>query len=283
MIKIIADSASDLVPKEAENLGITILPMEIIFGEEQFYDGVNLSHEEFFEKLISSNIFPKTSQINEFRFTEAFEQALQNEDDRVLCITMSSKLSGTYNSAVMAAKKFDGKVKVVDSLNAAMGEKILVQYAVQLVNAGLGFDEVEKKVSEKKNKIEIYAVVGTLEYLKKGGRISSFVAFAGTLLNIKPLVAIIDGEVKLVGKAKGAKNGYKLLNSMVEKCGGIDYDMPFTTAYTGLDDSILQQYLEDNSNLWKGKTDIVPQYLIGSTIGTHVGPSCVGVAFFSKN
>jgi len=280
-VKIIIDSASDIDLNEAEELGIGLVPMEVRFAEEEFLDGINLSHKEFFEKLIESVELPKTSQINPYTFEEKINEFV-GQGHEVVIITISSKLSGTHRSALEAAKKFDGKVFVVDSLNACIGERILCEYALKLIEQGLSAKEVAKKLDEVKSKINVLALLDTLKYLKKGGRISAITAFAGEMLSIKPVVGVIDGEVKMVGKAVGSKKGNNLLNSLVEKKGGIDFDMPFGVVWSGLDNSMLNKYIEDSGHLWKDFAKTVPAYMIGSTIGTHVGPGAIGVAFFEK-
>ena len=147
---------------------------------------------------------------------------------------------------------------------------------------GYSAEEVARKLNEKKSKINVMAVLNTLEYLKKGGRISAAVAFAGNLLAIKPVVAIEDGEVKLVGKAMGSKKGNNLLTQLVEKRGGIDFSMPYGVVWSGQDRTTLDKYVRDSACLWSEQTEEVPAYMIGCTIGTHVGPNAVGVAFFEK-
>lgn len=281
MIKILVDSASDVEQNEAEQLGIYLVSMKVRFGNEEFSDGVNLSHKEFFEKLIESAELPQTSQINEYSWEESFRQ-LTADGSEVVCLTISSKLSGTYSCAVKAAKKFDGKVFVVDSIEASLGERILLQYAIRLANEGKSAAEIAKELDDKKGKIQLLAVLDTLKYLRKGGRISSVVAIAGEMLSIKPVISITKGEIKLMGKAIGSKKSNNLLNQLVEKCGGIDFDMPLALAYSGLSDAYLQKYLHDSEHLWKGKTDVLPTYMIGSTIGTHIGPNAIAVAFFAK-
>ncbi len=282
MVQILIDSASDIDESEAKELKIHLMPVEVRFGEESFYDGVNLSHKQFFEKLIESSDLPKTSQINEFRWEEEYEKLTENGDE-VVVITLSSRLSGTYNSAKQAAKKFGEKVFVVDSLNACIGERILCLYAIRLKEKGLSAKEIARELDDKKNKIQLLALLDTLKYLKKGGRISSVVAFTGEVFSIKPVVSVVGGEVKLVGKAIGSKKGNNLLCQLVEKCGGIDFEMPYTLGYSGLSDAFLQKYLSDSASLWQGHTKNVPAYMIGSTIGTHVGPNAIAVAFFAKN
>lgn len=282
MVKILVDSASDIDLEEAEKLGISLLPMEVRFGDEEFLDGVNLSHRKFFEKLVESVELPKTSQINEFRFEESFRKLTENGDE-VVAIVISSKLSGTYNCAKKASEAFAGKVEVVDSLNACIGERILVQYALRLAKDGkMSAKEIAKELNDKKEKIQVLALLDTLKYLKKGGRISSVVAFAGEMLSIKPVVSVVKGEVKLVGKAMGSKKGNNLLMQLVDRCGGIDFGMPYALGYSGLSDEYLKKYLKDSESLWKDKTENIPSYMIGSTIGTHVGPGAIAVAFFAK-
>lgn len=281
MVKILVDSSSDFDENEAKEYGIEMVPMEITFGETTYLDGVNLSHKEFFEKLIESVEIPKTSQINEFRFSEAFEKLTQNGDE-VVAIVLSSKLSNTYNSAVKASKKFGGKVFVVDSLNACIGERVLILYALKLIKQNKSASEIADELNKKKKDIKVLAVLGTLKYLRKGGRISSLAAFTGELLSIKPVVAVVDGEVKLVGKAIGSKKGNNLLNQEIEKCGGVDFEMPYCVAYSGLSDTFLQKYLKDHAHIWQHETNEIPTYMIGSTIGTHVGPDAIAVAFFKK-
>jgi DegV family protein with EDD domain len=142
--------------------------------------------------------------------------------------------------------------------------------------------QIASKLDEKKKKIQVLALLDTLQYLRKGGRISSVTAIAGEMFSIKPVITIAGGEVKMAGKAMGSKKGNNLLNQLVEKSGGIDFKMPFAVAYSGLSDMFLQKYLRDSANLWQGKTDSVPSYMIGSTIGTHVGPNAIAVAFFAN-
>ncbi len=281
MVKFLIDSASDISLKEAEKLGVYLVSMSIRFGEEEYLDGVDLYPEDFYDKLVESTDFPKTSLINEFTWEEVFDN-LTEDGSEVVAITISSQLSGTYDAAVKASKKFAEKVFVVDSMNACAGERLLLEYALRLGEQGKSAKEIKTELEQKKNKLKIMAMVNTLEYLRKGGRISSIVAVAGKMLSIKPVVALEEGKVKLVGKAMGSKKANNLLNSLVEKCGGIDFTMPVCAIYSGNDDSILKKYIKDSSHLWAHATEEVPVKIIGSTIGAHVGPGAVGVAFFMK-
>ncbi len=282
MVKILIDSGCDVEEAQAKEMGVTVLPISVRFGNEEYLDGFTLSHEQFFEKLIESSDLPQTSQINQFAFEEKFSE-LTADGSEVVCITLSSRLSGTHANAVKAAKKFAGKVFVVDSLNACIGERVLLEYAVRLVRKGeLTAAQVAEELDAKKGKIQLLAVLDTLKYLRKGGRISSVAAVAGEVLSIKPVISVVGGEVKLVGKALGSKKSNNLLNQLVQKCGGINFGMPYLLGYSGLSDAFLKKYVADSESLWKGKIENIPYYLIGSTIGTHVGPGAIAVAFFAN-
>ncbi len=278
--KIIIDSASDIVKEEADELGIILIPMTIRFEDEEYLDGYNISKKEFFEKLIENSTLPKTSQINPDRFSEEFKKIVDNGDEAVV-ITISSKLSGTYSSAVKASAEFKDKIFVVDSLNASLGERILFNYAYRLLKQNKSASEIANELNSAKKRLHLLAMLDTLKYLRKGGRISALVAFAGEIMSIKPVIAVKNGEVKLVGKAIGSKKAGNLLNKLVNE-KGIDFDMPYCVAWSGLDTKLLDKYVADSESLWKHATNEIPKYAIGSTIGTHIGPNAIGVAFFSK-
>jgi len=278
-VRIITDSASDISQAEALQLGIDVLPLKTIFGEKEYLDGVTLGHEEFYNMLIESDMIPTTSQIAPAEYEEKFRAAAENGDE-ILCITVSSLLSGCYQSANIAAEEFPGKVTLVDSLNVAIGERILIQLALQLRDSGKNAQEIKDILEQEKKNIRLIALLDTLEYLKRGGRISPAVALAGSLLSIKPVVAIENGEISVLGKARGSKNGSNMLMTLVEQ-HGIDFEKPFCLAYTGLSDQILQKYIADSAALYQGKAKNLPISTIGSTIGTHAGPGAIAVAFFS--
>lgn len=280
-IKILIDSASDISVDEAKELGIELIPLKVSFGEKEYLDGIDLSPKQFYEKLIETDELPKTSQITPDRFLDAYEK-LTSDGSQLLVITISSKLSNTYNSAVFASQEYKEKVFVVDSLNAAVGERLLCEYAIRLIKQGFDMDLILRKLNKAKQRIKLIAVVGTLEYLKNGGRISKTVAFVGEVLSIKPVIAIQDGEVKLVGKARGSKRANNLLNELISSTKGIDFKMPVGTVYTGLSDATLNKYIEDHRFVWEPYVDEVPKHIVGSSIGTHVGPGALGVAFFEK-
>lgn len=280
-VKLVIESSGDLNSIESQKLGISMLPIPITFDNEEYMDGENLTQEEFYDKLVKSHDLPKTSMINAFRFETAFQEHINNGDE-VVAIILSSGLSGTYNAAKTAAENFKDKVFVVDSLSATAGIKILIEYALQLINKGKSAKEIFEILEEKKQKVQIRAMVDTLKFLKKGGRISPLVAFAGELMGIKPLIAVLNGKVEVIGKAIGLKKATSFINSEIAKCGGIDFDMPFYTIYSGNDQTKIDNYIKDNADLWECAIDKVRKNCIGATIGTHVGPGAIGIAFFSK-
>ena len=185
--------------------------------------------------------------------------------------------------AVIAASEFDG-VYVVDSKNVTIGQSILVQYALRLVDEGLGAAEVAEKVAAAADRVCLLALLDTLEYLRRGGRIPKSVGMIGEVLSIKPVVGVEDGEVVMLGKARGSKNGRSQLHQQVEK-HGIDFDMPVLLGYTGLSQKLLRKYLEDNRAIWEHVVaeEDLPIASVGATIGTHVGPGAIALAFFAKN
>lgn len=278
-IRIITDSASDiLAPHRPE---ITVLPITVTFGETQYSDGVDLTHRQFYELLIEGESLPVTSQINPLQFEEAFREAVEAGED-VVAVTLSGKLSGTYQSACIAAQEFPGKVRVVDSENATVGEGILVERAIQLMDQGMDAADITRRLEEEKKEICLVALLDTLEYLKRGGRISAATALVGGLLSIKPVVAVQNGEVVMLGKARGSKNGNNLLIQEIGKTPGVDFARPCRLGYTGLDDTLLQKYIVDSKAIWEGHIDHLPIGTVGGTIGTHVGPGAVAVAFFQQ-
>lgn len=280
-VKIIIDSACDMLKDEADKLGIIRIPLTVSFGEESYKDGIDINHQLFYEKLIESSELPTTSQINPAIFADYINPVLE-AGDTPLIITLSSKLSGTYQSACIAAEDANGDVYVVDSLNATLGERVLILRAVELVNQGMDAADIAATLDEEKKDIRLLALLDTLEYLKKGGRISPAVAFAGGVLNIKPVVAVIDGEVELIGKARGSKNANNLLRELISKGNGIDFSRPFDLAYSGLSDKYICKYIEDSEDMWKDSVNDLHISVVGAVVGTHVGPGAIAVSFFEK-
>ena len=280
-VKFIVDSASDILPQECAQLGMIHLPMKVIFGTEEYADAMDMTHREFYEKLIESDALPTTCQIPPAEFAEAYERVIEQGDTAVV-VTVSGKLSGTYQSAMIAAMEYPGKVFVVDSRSVSLGQRILIQHGLSLAEQGFGAEDIARMLEFQREKIRVMALLDTLEYLKKGGRISSTVALAGTLLSIKPVIGLDDGAVAMIGKARGSKQGNNLLRLLISQCGGINFDMPFCLAYSGLSDAMLKKYITDSAELWQGKTEHLPIATVGCAIGAHAGPGAIAVAFFES-
>ncbi len=279
-VRIITDSGIDL-PGELDPR-LTVIPLGITFGTTTYADGVDLTNDRFYEMLIESDELPKTSQATPYAYQQVFEQVRAAGEEAVV-ITLSSALSGTYQSAVTAAADYP-EVHVVDSKNVTIGQSLPVLYALHLVDEGLGAAEIAEKVEAVVGRVCLLALLDTLEYLKRGGRIPKSVGAIGELLSIKPVVGVEDGEVVMLGKARGSKNGRNQLHQQVEK-HGIDFTMPVLLGYTGLSQKLLKKYLDDNRVIWEGKVaeEDLPITSVGATIGTHVGPGAIAVAFFAKN
>ena len=168
----------------------------------------------------------------------------------------------------------------MDSENVAIGEHLLVELAVRLRDEGKSAKEIAEVLNVEKKKIKLIALLDTLEYLKKGGRISGTAAAVGGLLSIKPVIAIENGEIAVLGKARGSRNGQNLLREYSSKQGDIDYSKSSFLAYTGLSDELLHKYISDSQELYAGFGKQPPIFTIGSSIGTHAGPGAIAVAFF---
>jgi len=280
-IQFIVDSASDILPEEAKKLGILHMPLKVLFGQTEYADAVDLTHQIFYEKLIESDILPTTCQIPPAEFEAAFRSVAERGDTAIV-ITVSGELSGTYQSACIAAAEFPGQVYVVDSRSVCIGERILILRGLELAKKGLSAAKIADRLEMEKRNIRVMALLDTLEYLKKGGRISAATALAGSLLSIKPVIAIEDGKVVMAGKARGSKQGNNLLRELVKKCGGINFSKPFALAYSGLSDTLLQKYIADSAELWEGQTQALSITTVGCAIGTHVGPGAIAVAFFAQ-
>ena len=276
--RIIIDSTADLSAELKSK--VAVVPLTVHFGDEEYLDGVTIDHKAFYEKLIESDQLPTTSQATPDSFINEFEKVKAAGDSAVV-ITISSKLSGTYQSATIAAEDFEN-IYIVDSGSAAIGSGILAERALQLADSGMEAREIAEILNKEKEKIVIIALLDTLEYLKKGGRISKTVAFAGAVLNIKPVISVEDGEIAVLGKARGSKMGNNLLVQEIEKSGGVDFEKPVMLGYSGLSDALLLKYIEDSKYLWEKGLKDIRYTAIGSVIGTHAGPGAIAAAFFKK-
>ena len=275
--QIIIDSTTDVTEEFRDK--VIIVPLTVSFGEKEYKDGIELSRNEFYQKLESGDVLPKTSQASPVSFENVYRE-VRDKGMNGLVITLASNLSGTYQSACIAAEDYP-EICVVDSKNVAIGAGILAEYAVSCAEQGMPAEQIAKEIEEKRDDVCLVAMLDTLEYLWKGGRLSRTASIAGGLLNIKPVITIKDGAVVILGKARGAKKTNNLLVELI-KSNGVQYDMPVLLGYTGTSDELLQNYISDSRALWEGHIDRLECSQICSVIGTHAGPGAVAAAFFKE-
>ena len=278
--RIIIDSTADSIAAVREKC--TVVPLTVRFGDTEYIDGVTITHGQFYEKLVESDVLPTTSQPTPDAFAQAYQAAVDAGQD-VVVLTIPSPPSATFQSAPIAAPDFPGQVYVVDSQTATIGTGILAELALELAESGMSAQDIAEKLTEERENVCLVAMLDTLEYLKKGGRISKTVAFAGELLSIKPVISVQDGEIHMLGKARGSRQGNNLLVKQIEAAGGVDFSKPLLLGYSGLSDILLQKYIADSAALWEGNASQLHCTPIGSVIGTHAGPGAVAAAFFKKS
>lgn len=276
-IRIITDSTIDIADSYKEY--VSVVPLHVRFGETEYIDGVTITKQEFYDKLIETDELPQTSQAVPADFDPIFDE-IRGTNDSAIVLTISSALSGTYQSACLASED-DDNITVIDTLNVATGAGILVEYAIDCVMNGMNHDEVVDAIMAKRDDVCIIALLDTLEYLKMGGRISATAALAGGLLNIKPVITVKDGAIDLIGKARGSKQGNNFLKNKAAE-SGIDYELPILLGYSGNSDLLLKKYIEDSKELWEGKVADLDISQVCSVIGTHVGPGAIVVSFFKS-
>lgn len=276
-IRIVIDSTADYTPAEIEKRQITCIPMTISFGEEQYIDGVDISKDEFFEKLISEEVFPKTSQPSPASFVEYFEEA-KEAGDSVIAVLVSGALSGTVQSANLAKEMTEyDDIYVVDSKSATLGIRILVDRAVHMRDQGKSAEEIVAEIENLKSRIRIYAGLDTLEYLYKGGRLSKAQASLGKLANIKPIITVTEeGSVEMCGKQLGIKHVCRQIAKILEEeKPDMNYPVYFLYAYDKKNCvSFIQSLKKKGMDFGEVKTRG-----IGPTIGAHIGPGAFGIAF----
>lgn len=275
MIKIVVDSSADCNLQD----GIVdfIVPILVYVDDVEYKAGIDLTNDKFYELLQDAKEFPRTSQPSPQDFIDLFEDAKAN-GDQIIYLCLSSRLSGTYQSALMLKDMVDyDDVYIIDSLGATHIIGMLARYARDLVNKGHSAGEIADMCEEFKNRIKLYAGIDTLEYLYKGGRVSRASATVGELTGIKPLVTVIDGRVELAGKALGK---LRAVNSVIEKAKAhqIDTDFPVFSLYTyGTENcEVLEEKLKNLG------VEVAGRLQVGSTIGTHIGPGGYAVLFVEK-
>ena len=280
MIRILTDSASDILPAEAEQLGVTVIPLNVTLEDGSILrDGIDMTPTEYYAHLASCRKLPTTSQPSPELFEKFYLEAAAAGDE-VLGIFLSHELSGTWQCARLAADLVNvDNVLFVDSANVCLGEGLLVRLAVQLRDAGKTLVQIATDLEHAKEHLHLVAAIDNLKYLRKGGRLPAAVAVAGGMLGIKPLITIKDGKVAMAGKARGLPGAYVALFKKIEELGGINPRFDSLAGYTVSTREVapIQTYLVDNLGL---PEPLVRQ--IGCVIGTHAGPGAFGLAFFDN-
>lgn len=278
MIRIITDSTSDINHEKAAELGIIIVPLTVHFGSQSYRDGIDITKDEFYKKLAVAETLPNTSQVNPDVFAKLFQRYI-DEGDEIVGVFISTDMSGTCQSAFIAREMVSQeKIHIVDSRSTTFGMAILIHVAVQMRDQGKNAAQIAETLTGLTKRLRLLAVVDTLKYLKMGGRISSATAFVGGILGINPLIAIKDGKVESIGRARGKKSG---MDQILEKIRiePIDTAYPASFGHSNTPEDLREciSFFTRNLN--------IPQYFtgdIGITVGTHIGPGAVGISYIAK-
>jgi len=278
-IRILTDSTSDILPQEARERGIMVVPLQVTFGEESFRDNLDITHREFYEKLAGAQQLPTTSQPTPEQFLPYFEQAKEG-GDTLICILLAANLSGTVQSAKIAKELCDySDIHIVDSTQAIIGLRMLVDLACQLVEQGRSAREIVAELEQAKSRVRLYAMVDTLEYLHKGGRLPASVAVVGTLLKVKPLLTLKDGTLGMIGKGMGTKDALRSLMKIVGEQLNSDPRLPIYFGYTSGEGACGQfrELVEEKFHPRQVQT-----HSVGAVIGAHVGPGAAVLGFLER-
>lgn len=277
MIRFLVDTSSDYTVEEAKEKGMDIIPIHITFGDKDYKDGYDLSKDHFYELLLASEEVPKTAQPAPQDFVDIFEKA-QEEGDDLICLLLSSKLSGTYQTA-MLAKSIVGyeKIHIVDTLAATHMLRLMADYGLELRDGGKTAEQIVEAIDEMKSKIKVLAVVDTLEYLCKGGRVSRASAAIGEMARVKPMITVAEGEVTVVGKSIGKNKAMGNLLKAFHECE-VDERFPVYTVSTWETENCdaFEKRFKEEGHRFKERLQL------GATIGTHIGPGVFGVIFVQK-
>lgn len=277
-IKIITDSSSDFSQEEAEKLGITVIPLTMTIDDKDYYDGINITKDEFYDMLINKNKFPKTSQPTPEVYRKYFKQAKENKDT-LLVLPISSGMSGAYNSALIAKQLVEyDDIHIIDTKTTIGGLRILVMEALKLIEKGSSIDEIVKKLEYLKKRIVLVAIMNTLEYLHKGGRLSSISAAIGSMLNIKPIITFINGKVEVLSKPIGKlRASHAFIKQVLAKPVDTNYLVTYHYSYNknNLDDMI--NTLKKHNLYYEG-----PQINLSPVVGCHIGDNAVAMMYVEK-
>ncbi len=278
-IRILVDSTSDILPAEATELNVIVVPLKTVFGDVSFRENIDISHGEFFEKLATVKDLPTTSQPTPADFLPHFEAAKEAGDD-VICLMLAGTLSGTLQSAEIAKGMCEyDRIFIVDTLSAIIGTRLLVNLAMEMRAANNTAEEIVEAVEEAKGRIELFAMVDTLEYLHKGGRLSKTSKILGGFLKMKPLITLKDGQLQVLGKARGVDAAMDTLLELIGDTPDVDKSVPVVYGYT-LNDTQCAAFREKADTKYGFENTIM--YSVGSVIGTHIGPHAFVIGYLKN-
>lgn len=278
MVRIVTDSTCDIPEALLKKWDISVLHLEVRFGEDVYRDGINLSATEFYEKLAVADVLPKTSQITPDEFETIFRPYTE-QGDEIVGIFLSSNLSGTCQSALLAREEINPQnIYIIDSRSVTFGLGLIISEAVKLRDSGLSAAQIAEIIEEKKLRLRVWGVIDTLEFLEKGGRISPTSAKIGSFLGIKPIIAFLDGKVEAVGKTRSRIAGFRWIEEKIQKYPPEQNSacaFGHSNSFAALSECMefFSKYVDVNQAL---------QCMMGSTVGTHVGPGAVGIAYFQQ-
>lgn len=279
MIRIITDTSSDLSWQRCKELGVDMIPLRVNFGTESFLSGIDITNAEFYDRLSRVDTLPTTAQITPGEFEQIFTEYISQGDD-VVCLFISSKMSGTYQNALLAKEMVGAEnIYIVDTLTVTFALALLVEEAAKMRNAGvLSAKELAEKMQELVPRSVLWAAIEDLKYLKMGGRLSPGSAFFASILGICPVITIKNGLVETVGKARGRAAAYKLIDGLIQK-NEISSDYDVTLGHTNAPQALeaFADYFKDTLK----KRNVHPCE-IGSIVGTHVGPGACGISYIIK-
>ncbi len=278
MVRIILDSSADLTKEELQARNIELVPMSVTFGEDNYKAGIDLDSEKFFELLTSTDEFPKTAQPSIQDYLDIFEEAKESGDD-VVVVSISSALSGTYQSILLAKDMAEyDRIYVVDSKSATVGVRIIGEYADKLRSEGLDGAEIFEKLEEMKGRVKIVAGIDTLEYLSKGGRISKAAAAIGEVANLKPIITVEqDGSLSIIKKCVGRNKALSFIMNTLEACE-LDSEFPVYSIHSYGTDNV--ERLE--AKMAAAGIPVEVRGRLGATIGAHIGPGAFGFVVVLK-
>ncbi|HEY6409568.1 MAG TPA: DegV family protein [Ktedonobacteraceae bacterium] len=274
VVRILTDSTCDIPLEQAEALGITIVPLTVIFGEDAYLDGIELDNASFYSKLQESKVSPRTSQPTPTAFEEAYTRLINEGADGILSVHVSSKLSGTFQSACNGRDALPDEMKkipieMVDSGIVSLGIGVPIMHAAEEARQGLTLAEIKARLLDRIARLRIMFVLDTLEYLKRGGRIGGARALLGNILSVKPILSFKNGEIVPLEQPRTRTKAYARIAQMISEMGEVE-----EMAVIKSDEEVGQQLVQSLKTVYEGE---IPAYKLGAVLGAQAGPGTAGV------